>query len=108
MSSRQSVNRWNDEGEPFMNSEVSPAQSEADNVRATEQRRLRALLAGDVGAARPLHAEEFQLVTPLGVVLSREEYLGAIADRHLHYAVWEVDSPIDVRIYGDMALIRYR
>jgi hypothetical protein len=91
-----------------MNSDVSPAQSAADDVRAMEQQRLRALLAGDVEAARPLHAEEFQLVTPLGVVLSREEYLGAIAAGHLHYLVWDLDSPIDVRMYGGVALIRYR
>jgi uncharacterized protein DUF4440 len=91
-----------------MNSDVSRAESEAESVRGTEQQRLRALLAGDVAAARPLHAEEFQLVTPLGAVLSREEYLGAVAARHLQYLVWELDSPIDVRLYGDVALIRYR
>jgi Domain of unknown function (DUF4440) len=91
-----------------MNSETAGAESDADRVRGTEHQRLRALVAGDVGAARPLHAEEFQLVTPLGVVLSREGYLGAIAARHLRYLVWELDSPIDIRMYGDVALIRYR
>jgi ketosteroid isomerase-like protein len=91
-----------------MNSQSSRAEFEADRIRATEQERLRAVIAGDVAAARELHAEDFQLVTPLGAVLSREEYLGAVAARHLHYLVWELDSPIEVRMYGDVALIRYR
>ena len=58
--------------------------------------------------ARQLHADDFQLVTPLGAVFSKEEYLGAVAAGILHYLAWELDSPIDVRMYHDVALIRYR
>jgi hypothetical protein len=58
--------------------------------------------------ANQLHADDFQLVTPLGAVLSKEQYLGAVAAGHLHYSVWEIDPPIAVRLYGDVALIRYR
>jgi hypothetical protein len=47
-------------------------------------------------------------VTPLGAVFSKEEYLGAVAAGILHYLAWELDSPIDVRMYHDVALIRYR
>ena len=41
-------------------------------------------------------------------MFSKEEYLGAVAAGHLHYLVMELDSPIDVRLYDDAALIRYR
>ena len=58
--------------------------------------------------ARQLHADDFQLVTPLGAVFSKEEYLGAVAAGILHYLAMEFDSPIDVRMYHDVALIRYR
>lgn len=58
--------------------------------------------------ARKLHADDFQLITPLGAVFSKEEYLGAVAAGHIHYLVCELDSPIDVRTYGTVALIRYR
>jgi hypothetical protein len=58
--------------------------------------------------ADQLHADDFQLVTPLGAVFSKEEYLGAVAAGQLHYLAMKLDSPIDVRMYDNMALIRYR
>jgi hypothetical protein len=47
-------------------------------------------------------------MAPLGAVFSKEEYLGAVAAGHIHYLAMELDSPIDIRMYNDMALIRYR
>jgi hypothetical protein len=91
-----------------MDNSSSTARSEADNVRATERERLRALVNGDMEVARRLHADDFQLVTPLGAVFSKEQYLGGIAAGVLHYLVWEIDSPIDVRMYGAVAVIRYQ
>ena len=41
-------------------------------------------------------------------MLSREQYLGAIASGEINYFVWEPVSEIDVRLYGQVALIRYR
>lgn len=79
----------------------------ADDVRSTEHERITALLQGNMEVAHRLHANDFQLITPLGVVLSKDEYLGAVAAGQLHYLFWEVDSPIDVRLHGDIALIRY-
>ena len=84
------------------------AEAEADIVRATEHERIRALLTGDMDMARRLLAEDFQLVAPIGVVFSREEYLGAIAADHIHYLAWEPVSAIVVRMYGNVALIRYQ
>jgi hypothetical protein len=82
--------------------------AEAERIRDTERERLRALVAADLAVAGPLHAEDFQLITPGGTVLSKEQYLGGIASGHLNYRVWEPDGEIVVRLYGEVALIRYR
>lgn len=91
-----------------MDMSLASDESEANRVRTTEHERIRALLNGDMEAARQLHADDFQLVAPIGVVFSKEQYLGAVAAGDVHYLVWELDSPIDVRLYGEVALIRYR
>jgi hypothetical protein len=80
---------------------------EADSLRTTERERLRALVAADVARARQLHTDDFQLVNPLGGVLSKEEYLGGIGSGQLKYLFWEPDS-IAVRLYGEAAVIRYQ
>jgi hypothetical protein len=79
-----------------------------DEIRQTEHRRMKTLVARDLVAARELIAEEFQLIPPQGISLTRDAYLGMIAAGDLRYSVWEAVSPIDVRLYGDVALIRYR
>jgi hypothetical protein len=86
---------------------LPPARSEADSVRATERERLRALVAADTARARPLHADDFQLITPGGDVYSKDRYLGEIASGQIDYVFWEPDS-IAVRLYRDAAVIRYR
>ena len=80
---------------------------EADILRETERERLRALVAADVTRARQLHADDFQLINPLGGVLSKEEYLGAIGSGVVNYLFWEADA-IAVRVYGDVAIVRYQ
>jgi hypothetical protein len=79
----------------------------AEQIRAVEQTRLRALVAGDVAAASDLHAQDFQLITPVGAVLSRDDYLMAIATGRIDYVAWEPGA-IDVRVYGNAAVIRYQ
>lgn len=81
-------------------------QAEANHLRATERERLRALVEADVGRARQLHADDFQLINPLGGELSKEQYLEGIGSGQLDYLFWEPDS-IAVRLYGDAAVIRY-
>ena len=80
---------------------------EADILRETERERLRALVAADVTRARQLHADDFQLINPLGGVLSKDEYLGAIGSGVVNYLFWEADA-IAVRVYGDVAIVRYQ
>ena len=77
-------------------------------LRSAARKRVSAIIAADMELLRPIHADDFQLVTPLGVVLSKEQYLGAVAAGHIHYLAMELDSAIDVRRYEDVSLIRYR
>jgi len=79
----------------------------ADQIRAVERKRLRALVRGDVEAARKLHADGFQIVSPLGTRYSKDEYLDAIASREVDYLVWR-PGPINVRLCDKAAVIRYQ
>lgn len=80
---------------------------EADLIRETERKRLRALVDGDIALAKLLHAPDFQLITPIGIPLSKEEYLGAIASGEMKYLLWE-PKEIEVRLYEKAAVIRYQ
>ena len=81
--------------------------SEADLLRETERARLRALVDADVDRAASFHAPDFQLITPIGAALSREDYLGAIASGQLKYLKWQ-PADIAVRLYDGVAVLRYR
>ena len=86
---------------------TSNPHTEADLIRATECGRLRALVEANMEVARQLHADDFQLINPLGQSLSKEQYLGGIASGDLDYLVWEPES-IEVRLYDQAAVIRYQ
>jgi hypothetical protein len=73
-----------------------------------ERRRLRALVSGDIATAGPLHAEDYQLVTPNGSDMTKAEYLGAIGAGTLRYRVFEPVSEIAVLGDGPVAVLRYR
>ena len=76
-------------------------------LRDLEQRRLRALVAADLETARLLHADDYELVTPGGATLSKDEYLDAIGAGEMHYLVFEPDSPIRVRMNPAVGVVRY-
>lgn len=80
---------------------------EAEVLGATERARVAALVAGDVARAAAFHADDFQLVNPVGVVLSKADYLGSLASGQLDYVAWE-PAEIEVRHEGRQAVIRYR
>jgi uncharacterized protein DUF4440 len=80
--------------------------AEADHIRAIEHKRLRAMVEANMEVARQLHADDFQLITPTGDPLSREQYLGAVASGEIDYLVWKPNA-IGVRLSGEMAVIRY-
>jgi hypothetical protein len=83
------------------------AQSDHDQLRAVERERLRSLVQADMKTADQLHADDFQLVTPLGGTLSKVQYLGLVASGEIDYLEWEPEA-IEVKLYGNAAVIRYR
>jgi hypothetical protein len=88
------------------NVDASSPTSEADLLRETERARLRALVSADIVQAGQLHAPDFQLITPIGAALSKEEYLGAVASGQIKYLTWK-PADIAVRLYDGVAVIRY-
>jgi hypothetical protein len=89
------------------NSETSASgNTTANAVRATELQRLRALLGHDLDTARRLHADDFELVNPLGETVSKEAYIDS--GDAFAYTAWKPVSPIRVRVHGDSAVIRYQ
>ena len=82
-------------------------EQDVELLRETERERLRSLVTGDVERAGQLHSDDFQLINPLGGALSKAEYLGGISSGQIHYLYWEPES-IAVRLYGGVAVIRYR
>ena len=73
-----------------------------------ERQRLRALVSADIATAEPLHDENYQLVTPNGSDMTKEDYLGAIGSGQLRYRVFEAVS--DIAVLGDapVAVLRYQ
>ena len=86
--------------QPFSDSQV-------DRLRATELDRLRALVDADMAAIEPLTADDFRLVPPPGMPLSRAEYVGAVAAGAIDYLAFEPISEMDVRLYGQAAAMQY-
>jgi hypothetical protein len=84
---------------------VSPA---PELLSDAERRRLRALVSADTVTAAPLHAEDYQLITPNGTALTKNGYLGAIASGQLRYRVFEPVSEIAVLAGPDLAILRYQ
>ena len=70
-----------------------------DFIREIQRARLRALVDANIDVAKPLHAEDFQLITPGGGTLSKEEYLGSVGTGTIDYLVWDPGS-IAVRLSG--------
>jgi hypothetical protein len=73
-----------------------------------ERRRLRALASADTVTAAPLHADDYQLITPSGSALCKADYLGAIASGQLRYQVFEPVSEMAVLGDAEVAVLRYR
>lgn len=81
---------------------------QAEDLREIEREHLDALVDADVATAGSLMGDDFEVVQPLGDLLSRDEYLGDVGSGALDYLVFEPISEIEVRLYGDAAAMRYR
>jgi hypothetical protein len=99
---------FGDNMNPQTSVKAEPSVAEADLIRATERRRLRALVDADMEVADPLHAADFQLITPGGAARSKEQYMEAIATGAIDYVKAGPESEIAVHLYGEAAAIRYQ
>lgn len=79
----------------------------ADDIRSLERARLKALVGRDMTFAWQVHAADFQLITPIGHIYSRDRYLGEIEAGELKYLMWEPQT-IEVRLRTNMAVLRYK
>lgn len=77
-------------------------------LRELERNRIEALVRADMAVAEMLHADDYQLITPGGVALSKRQYLDGVASGALLYRVFEPASDITVKTSADMAVVRYR
>jgi hypothetical protein len=83
-----------------------PGQTE--RLRQIEQKPLQALVDADVAVAGPLIGDDYEGINPLGEVLTRNEFLGAVGSGAIDFLSDEVTSPIRVRRHGNTAVLRYR
>ena len=80
----------------------------ATELRLLEQRRLEALVAADEVTMRQLHADDYQLITPNGAAITRDQYLDDIASGALDYRVFEPESDVAVQVFEDAGVVRYQ
>jgi RNA polymerase sigma-70 factor (sigma-E family) len=78
------------------------------SLRDTEKSRLDALVAADMPVVEQLYADDLQLVPPTGYPLTRAAYLAAVASGDLDFRTFEPVSKIQVRLYADSAVLRYK
>jgi hypothetical protein len=71
-----------------------------------ERLRLKALIRADLDTAAPLHADDYQLITPNGSEMTKDEYLGAISAGKLRYHVFEPIS--DMAEHRDGGISQHR
>jgi Domain of unknown function (DUF4440) len=78
--------------------------TDAVPIRAVEHRLLHALLAKNYDTVDKLLANDFELITPTGDVVSKDVYLSGTA---FTYRRFKPITRIRVRVYGKAAIIRY-
>ena len=81
---------------------------QVERLRHIEQTRLQALVDADVAVAGSLIATDFELINPIGDVLTRDDLLGGLGSGALDFLANTVTSEIRVRLHGSTAVLRYR
>ena len=61
-----------------------------------------------MAVAASLHADDYELVTPGGAALSKQDYLTGIESGELDYHVFEAASDVAVRVSGEVGIVRYQ
>jgi ketosteroid isomerase-like protein len=82
--------------------------TQAERIRAVEQTRLSALVDADTPTAAQFIADDFEVIDPAGDAIARDDYLAAVDAGVIDYRAFTPTSPIDVRLHGDAAALRYQ
>ena len=85
------------------------AQSTADleeHIRNLELERQRLMVEGDVAAADPFHADDFRLINPFGIELSKNDILDVVDVGALVFLKIDI-SNMEVRVFGNGAALWY-
>jgi hypothetical protein len=89
-----------------MSDSDSSCESDED-LADVERRRLRALVDADLAVAHELHARDFQLITPAGDSITKDEYMQAVSSGEINYVRWDPED-IDTRVHDDAGCLCYR
>lgn len=76
-------------------------------VLATDDRRMEALRQGDPVPLRQIYADDYTLVTPSGVIRSKDDQINDLVSGRVKYGKIETAERI-VRIYADVAVVLSR
>jgi hypothetical protein len=76
-------------------------------VSRVERMRLRSLVTRDMDLASSLHADDYQLISPSGAALSKDEYLSRVKSKSLEYLVFEPISEMAVKSGAEVVVLRY-
>lgn len=90
---------------------VEPKQANTrdfDAVQVTELARIEAMLAHDAERVGNVTASDFEFITPLGTVQTREMFVEGIASGLIDNHVLEPIEPLQIRAYDSSAAVRYR
>lgn len=75
-------------------------------VLATDDQRLEALRRGDAAPLRQIYADDYSLVTPAGVIRSKNEQINQLASGRLQQQIELLERT--VRVYDDVAIVLSR
>jgi hypothetical protein len=81
---------------------------QVERLREIEKLRVQALVDADVALAGTLIASDFELINPLGEVLTRDALLGGVGSGAVDFLSDDVTSQIRLRPHGSAAVLRYR
>lgn len=76
-------------------------------VLAVDDRRMKALRQGDPAPLRQIYRDDYTLVTPSGVVRSKDEQINDLVSGRVRYRKIE-STERSVRVYGDVAVVLSR
>lgn len=96
-----SCNRTNNHDDNELNTEAER------NVLATDDRRTEALRQGNPEPLKEIYADDYTLVTPSGVIRSKDDQINELVSKRLRYENIETIKRT-IRVYDDVAIVLSR